>query len=116
MSAHHYRGVCRHDVIIAVCSSDSDGVGAQPRLGVGFSIEFLDADRLEGRGPLDGSQPIGEGRGAIEVVGQVVVVPAGLMITVVAVAAGYTVLLILVAASLLLGSIPLAMPVVDAGL
>ena len=72
-------------------------------------------DRLEGRGPLDGSQPIGEGRGAIEVVGQVVVVPAGLMITVVTVAAGYTVLLVVTATVLPFSIVLLAMTVVDVG-
>ena len=86
-----------------------------PRLGVRYPIEFLDADQLEGRGPLDGSQPVGEGGEAVEVVRRVVVVAARLMIAVVAVGAGYAVLLVVVAALLPLGSIPLAMKVVNAG-
>ena len=47
--------VCRHDVVVAIGSSDGNGVGAQPCIGVGLTIELFDADRLEGRGPLDGS-------------------------------------------------------------
>ena len=54
--AHHYREVCYHDVVVAVSGSDGDGASAQPCLGVGFAIELFDADRLEGCGPLDGSQ------------------------------------------------------------
>jgi hypothetical protein len=50
-----------------------DGVCAQPRLGVGLAIELLEANGLEGRGPLDGSQPVGEGKEAVEVVAGVVV-------------------------------------------
>ena len=88
----------------------------QPRLGIGLAIKLFDADRLEGRGPLDGSQPIGEGRETVEVVSRLVVVLVGLMVAVVAVGAGYAVILIVAATSLPLGSIPLAMPVVDAGL
>ena len=68
LEAHHNREVHRHDIVVAVRSSDGDGVGAQPCLVVGFTIEFLDADRLEGRGTLDGSQPIREGKEAIEVI------------------------------------------------
>jgi hypothetical protein len=113
--AHHHREVRHHDVVVAVGSSNGDGVGAQPCLGVGFAIEFLDADWLEGRGPLDGSQPVGEGREAVEVVCRVVVVAARWMIAVVAIGAGYTVLLAVAATSLPLGVIPLAMTVVDAG-
>ena len=112
MAAHHHREVRSHDVVVAVRSPNGDGVGMQPRLGVGFTIELLDADRLEGRGPLDGSQPVGEGGEAIEVVRRVLVVAARLMI---AVGAGYAVLLVVVAALLPLGSIPLAMKVVNAG-
>ena len=115
VTTHHDREVGGHDVVVAVHRSDGDGVGAQPRLGVGLAIKFLDADRLEGRGPLDGSQPVGEGREAIEVVRRVLVVAARLMIAVVAVGAGYAVLLIVAATSLPLGSIPLAMKVVNAG-
>jgi len=87
----------------------------QPRLGIGLAIKLFDADRLEGRRPLDGSQPVGEGRETVEVVSRVVVVLVGLMVAVVAVGAGYAVLLIVAATSLPLGSIPLAIPVVDAG-
>ena len=65
---HHHREVGRHDVAVAVGSLNGDGVGTQPNLGDRFSIELLDADRLEGRGPLDGSQPVGEGGEAVEVV------------------------------------------------
>jgi hypothetical protein len=34
LTAHHHREVSCHDVVVAVCRSDSDGVGAQPCLGV----------------------------------------------------------------------------------
>ena len=34
LTAHHHREVSCHDVVVAVCHSDSDGVGAQPCLGV----------------------------------------------------------------------------------
>ena len=44
LPAHHHREVCRHDVIVAVRCLDSDGVGAQPCLGVGLAIKLLDAD------------------------------------------------------------------------
>ena len=107
--AHHDWEVCRHDVIVAVGRSNVNGVGAQPRLGVGLAVEFLDAYRLEGCGPLDGSQPVREGGEAVEVVRRVVVVAARLMTAVVAVGLGYTVLLVVEAASLPLGSTPLAM-------
>jgi len=33
LGTHHDREVGGHDVIVAVRNSDSDGVGAQPRLG-----------------------------------------------------------------------------------
>ena len=68
LPAHHHREVCCHDVVVAVRCSDGDGVGAQPFLGVGLSIELFDADRLEVRGPLDGSQPVGEGGEAVQVI------------------------------------------------
>ena len=68
LPAHHHREVCRHDVVVAVRCSDGDGVGAQPCLGVGLAIELFDADQLEGREPLDGLQPVGEGREAVQVV------------------------------------------------
>ena len=115
LAAHHDWKVGCHDVVVAVGSSDGDGVGAQPHLGVELAIEFLDADRLEGRGPLNGSQPIGECGEAIKDVSRVVVIPARLMIAVVAVGVGYAVLLVVVTASLPLGGIPLAMAVVDEG-
>ena len=56
----------------------------QPCLGVRLAIELFDADRLEGRGPLDGSQLVEEDGEAIQVVRQVVVVVAVSAITVVA--------------------------------
>ena len=68
LPAHHHRGVCRHDVVVVVRRSNGDGVGAQPCLGVGLAIELFDADQLEGREPLDGLQPVGEGREAVQVV------------------------------------------------
>ena len=68
LPAHHHREVCRHDVVVAVRCSDGDGVGAQPCLGVGLAIKLFDADQLEGRGPLDGSQIVGEGGEAIQVI------------------------------------------------
>ena len=86
----------------------------QPRLGIGVAIKLFDADRLEGRRPLDGSQPVGEGRETVEVVSRVVVVLVGLMVAVVAVGAGYAVLLIVAAASLPFGGVPLMMSAVDA--
>ena len=55
LPAHHHWEVSCHNVVVAVCCSDGDGVGAQPCLGVGLAIELFDADWLEGRGPLDGS-------------------------------------------------------------
>jgi hypothetical protein len=87
LAAHHHWEVHRHDVVVAVGGSDGDGVGARPSLGVGFAIKFLDADRRDGRGPLDGSQPVEEGGEAFEVVRRVVVIAARLMIAVVAVGA-----------------------------
>ena len=68
LPAHHHREVCRHDVVVAVRCSDGDGVGVQPCLGVRLAIELFDADQLEGREPLDGLQPVGEGREAVQVV------------------------------------------------
>ena len=106
-AAHHHRGVCRHDVVVAVRSPNGDGVGTQPRLGVGFAIEFLDDDWLEGRGPLDGSQPVGEGGEAIKVVRRVVVVAARMTIATVAVNAGYAILLVVTAMALPLSIVPL---------
>ena len=34
VATHHDREVGSHDVVVAAGSSDGDGVGAQPRLGV----------------------------------------------------------------------------------
>ena len=115
LATHHHRELCRHDVIVVIRSPDGDRVGAQPCLGVGFAIEFLDVDRLEGRGPLDGSQPIGEGGEAIKVIRRVVVVAARSTITVVAVGARCTMLLVVAAMSFPLGVVPFVMTVVDAG-
>ena len=114
-AAHHDREVRRHDVVVAIGSSNSDGGGAQPRLGVGLAIEFLDADRLEGRWPLDGSQPVGEGGEAIEVVRRVLVVAARLMIAVVAVGTGCAMFFVVAATSFPLGDVPLTMAVGGAG-
>jgi hypothetical protein len=33
LAAHHHREIGCHDVVVVVCSSDGDGVDAQPRLG-----------------------------------------------------------------------------------
>jgi hypothetical protein len=115
LPAHHHREVCRHDVVVAVRCSDGDGVGAQPCLGIRLTIEFFDANQLEGRGPLDGSQPVGEGGEAVQVVRQVVVVVAGSAIAVVADAVGCTILIVVTAASFPLVVVPLAMTVVDVG-
>ena len=41
-------------VVVAVSCMYRDGVGAQPRLGVGLTVEPLETNGLEGRGPLDG--------------------------------------------------------------
>ena len=113
LPAHHHREVCRHDVVVAICYSNGDGVGAQPCFGVGLAIELFDADRLEGRGPLDGSQPVGEGGEAVQVIRQVVVVVAGSAIAVVADAVGCAMLVVVAAMSFPLGVVPLAMTVVD---
>ena len=115
LPAHHHREVCRPDVVFAVCYSNGDGVGAQPCLGVGLAIELFDADRLEGRGPLDGSQPIGEGGEAVQVVRQVVVIVVGSAIAIVADVVRCTVLVVVAATSFPLGVVPLAMAVVNAG-
>ena len=68
MGTHHDREVGGHDVVVAACSSDGDGVGAQPRLGVRLAVVLLDPGRREGGGPSNGSKPAGEGGEAIEVV------------------------------------------------
>jgi hypothetical protein len=116
LTAHHHREVGRHDVIVAVRGSNGDGIVAQPRLGVGFAVKLLDVDRLEGRGPLDGSQPVGESGESVEVIRQVVVVVAGSTIAVVAVGARCAMLLVVAATSFPLSIVPFAMTVVDVGL
>ena len=72
-------------------------------------------DRLEGRGPLDGSQPIGEGGEAVQVGRQVVVVVVGSAIAVVADVVGCTMLIVIATTSFPLSVVPLAMTVVDVG-
>ena len=95
-------------------------LGAQPCLGVGLAIELLDTDRLEGRGPLDGSQPIGEGGEAVEVVAGFVVATRSLRrvvapaAVVLVVGVRDVVFLVVLATSLLLGGVALAVMVVDA--
>ena len=69
----HNREVSSHDVVVATRSSDGDGVGAQPRLGVRLAIVRLDPGWLEGGGPLDGPKPVRERREAVEVVAGFVV-------------------------------------------
>ena len=120
VATHHDREVGSHDVIVAAHSSDDDGVGAQPRLGVQLAVVLLDPGWLEGGGPLDGPEPTGEGREAVEVVGgfvvaawssRRVVAPAA---AVQMVCVGDAVFLIVLATSLVLGSVALAVMVVDA--
>ena len=62
---------------------------------------------------MDGSQPIGEGGEAVEVIRRVVVIAAR---STIAVGAGYAILLVVEVTSLPLGIVPLAMTVVDVGL
>jgi hypothetical protein len=45
--AHHHWEVSRHDVIVAVGTMHGDGVSVQPCLGVGVTVELVDADWLE---------------------------------------------------------------------
>ena len=73
LATHHDQEVGRPDVIVAVCRSDGDGVGAQPCPGVRLAVVLHDADWLEGGGPLDGPKPVGEGREAVEVVARFIV-------------------------------------------
>ena len=54
MATHHDREVGSHDVVVAASSSDGDGVGVQPCLGIRLAVALLDPSRLEGGGPLDG--------------------------------------------------------------
>ena len=120
MGTHHDREVGGHDVVVAARSSNGDGVGAQPRLGIRLTVVLLDPGRLEGGGPLDGPELTGEGGEAVEVVARVVVA-AGTSWKVVAPAAavlvvdvGVIVFLVVLATSLSLGGIALAVTVVDA--
>ena len=73
LGTHYDREVGGHDVVVAVRRSDSDGVGAQPRLGVRLTVVLLDPSWFEGGGPLDGPKPAGEGGEAVEVVAGFVV-------------------------------------------
>jgi len=73
LAAHHDREVGSHDVVVTVRRSNGNGAGAQPRLSVRLTVVLLDADWLEGGGPLDGPKPVGEGREAVEVVAGFVV-------------------------------------------
>ena len=74
VATHHDREVGSHDVVVATGSSDGDGVGAQPRLGVRLTVVLVDASWLEGGGPLDGPKLVGEGGEAIEVIAGFIVV------------------------------------------
>ena len=102
MATHHDREVGGHDVVVAAGSSDGDGVGAQPHLGIQLAVILLDPGRLEGGGPLDGPEPTGEGGEAVEVV-------AGFVV-----AAGSSWMVVVLATSLTLGGVVLAVMVVDA--
>jgi hypothetical protein len=44
LADHHHRDVGRHDVVVAVGSSDDDGARVQPCLQVGVAVELVDAD------------------------------------------------------------------------
>ena len=48
LAAHHHREVGCHDVVVVVCSSDGNGVDAQPHLGFRLTVVLLNADWLEG--------------------------------------------------------------------
>jgi hypothetical protein len=114
------REVGSHDVVVVVHCSDGDGVGVQSRLGVRLAIVLLDADWLEGSGPLDGLEPVGEGKETVKVVAGFVVVrwspgrviASAAMVLVVNVRDA--VFLIVPVTSLTLGGIAFAMTVVDA--
>jgi len=120
LAAHHDREVGGRDVVVAVRRSNGDGVGAQPCLGVRLTIVLLDADWLEGGGPLDGPKPVGEGRDTVKVFAGFVVVrwPSGRVVASVAVAlvvgVGDVVFLIVPTMSLALGGVAFAMTIVDA--
>ena len=120
LGTHHDREVGVHDVIVAARSSDDDGVGAQPRLGVQLAVVLLDPGRLEGGGPLDGPEPTGEGGEAVEVVAGFVVATRSLRrvvapaAVVLVVGVRDVVFLVVLVTSLLLGGVALAVMVVDA--
>jgi hypothetical protein len=120
LGAHHDREVGGDDVVVAAGSSDGDGVGAQPHLGIRLTVVLLNPGRLEGGGPLDGPEPTREGGEAVEVVAGVVVVartswPVVTPSTAVLVVdVGVAVFLIVLASALLLGGVALAVTVVDA--
>jgi len=123
LAAHHPRGVGRHDVVVTVCSSDDDGIGAQPRLGVQLTIEHVDADRLEGSGPLDGLESVGECGEAVEIIARLeyddvgcrsswrVVAP---LTNVLIVGIGCAILLVILTTPLSLGGVTFAVSVIDA--
>src|SRR6185436_11894544 len=73
LGTHHDREVGSHDVVVAAGSSDGDGVGGQPRLGIRLAVVLLDPCRLEGGGPLDGPEPARESEEAIEIIAGVVI-------------------------------------------
>ena len=120
VGTHHDREVGRHDVVFAARSSDGDGVGAQPRLGVQLAVVLLDPGRLEGGGPLNGPKPAGEGGEAVEVVAGFVVTAGSSWMVVTPAAAvlvfgiGGTVFFVVLAMLLVLGGIALAVTVVGA--
>ena len=68
LAAHHHPEVGCHDVVVAICSLDGDGIDAHPHLGIRLAIVFLDADWFIGCGTLDGPESVGEGGEAVEVV------------------------------------------------
>ena len=104
-------------------SSDSDGIDAQPCIVVRFAVILLDADWLEGSGPLDGPKPVGEGGEAVEVVtwlevndvtsrssGRVVDSATAVLV----ISIQDAMLLIISATSLALGGVTIAVVIVDA--
>ena len=120
VATHHDLEVGSHDVAVAVRSSDGDGVGAQPRLGVRLAVVLLDPGWLEGSGPLNGPEPVGEGGEAIEVVVGFVVATRSarrvvtLAAAVLVVGVGDVVFLVVLATLLTIGGITFTMTVVDA--
>ena len=120
LGTHHDREVGSHDVVVAACSSDGDGVGAQPCLGVRLVIILLDPSWLKGGGPLDGPKLAGEGGEAVEVVAGLCVAAGSLWTSVAPAAAvlvvgvGGTMFLVVLVTSLAFGGIALVVTVVDA--